>query len=281
MEVALLEDEMVSFAGYVQRLFDAQGYLGASTLGKYTCLCPLFLPSSSPFVPGADAPPPPLVTSEEGRLVNPSGTCWLLKAGWLLYTGFSPGIARVLAHSLESTAVVGKGPAVECQDSWANLEPYMAPPWDSLRTVIADAMGQTIETTANSQPNGTSPFVYTDGSGLEWNIGAAAVVPSSRVARRYLGQGARVVVSGASQWRWRLLPLGGPLHSQGDDLVDELTPRQRGIILQSAGARDKGGEITYKAAKEAKMPSAGPEQTLATTLKRKERREAQLAWERQ
>jgi hypothetical protein len=58
--------------------------------------------------------------------------------------------------------------------------------------------GTTIETTANSQPNGTSPFVYTDGSGFEWDIGAAAVVPSSRVARRrYLGQGARVVVSGA------------------------------------------------------------------------------------
>jgi hypothetical protein len=36
MEVALLEDEMVPFAGFVQRLFDAQGYLGASTLVKYT-----------------------------------------------------------------------------------------------------------------------------------------------------------------------------------------------------------------------------------------------------
>ncbi|GFG16601.1 hypothetical protein IFM61392_09591 [Aspergillus lentulus] len=31
MEVALLEDEMVPFAGFVQLLFDAQGYLGAST----------------------------------------------------------------------------------------------------------------------------------------------------------------------------------------------------------------------------------------------------------
>jgi hypothetical protein len=43
---ALLEDEMVPFAGFVQRLFDAQGYLGASTLVKIyvvngygSCIC--------------------------------------------------------------------------------------------------------------------------------------------------------------------------------------------------------------------------------------------------
>jgi hypothetical protein len=35
-----------------------------------------------------------------GRLVSPSRPCWLLKAGWLLYTGFSPGIARVVRVEL-------------------------------------------------------------------------------------------------------------------------------------------------------------------------------------
>jgi hypothetical protein len=149
-------------------------------------------------------------------------------------------------------------------------------------------MGQTIETYGDLAAKWDAHILYWDGSGFEEHVGPAAVVPRCRAARRYLGQGVMTVVSGPSQWRWRFCgcictrirrlqnpggrpgsdtghsqprPLGSPLHSEGDHPVDELTPRQRGTVAVRwvpGHAGVQGGEITDKAAKEGKMPSAGP-----------------------
>ncbi|KAF4171580.1 hypothetical protein CNMCM8694_008065 [Aspergillus lentulus] len=170
----------------------------------------------------------------------------------------------------ESTAVVGKGTAVEYQDAWAIREPYM-----SLRGAPL--------TRGDLAAKWDTRIVYTNGRGFEGHVGAVAVVPRWRAAGRYLGQGARAVVSGTSQWRWKFLWMlfatwaaRRPIAQRGHPL-DELTPRQRGTIA----VRWVPGHAGVQGAKEAKKPSAGPEQILVTALKWKERQEAHLAWERQ
>ncbi|GFG16602.1 hypothetical protein IFM61392_09592 [Aspergillus lentulus] len=61
-------------------------------------------------------------------------------------------------------------------------------------------MGQTIETCGDLAAKWDAHILYSDGSGFEGHVGPAAVVPRCRAARRYLGQGVRMMVSGPSQW---------------------------------------------------------------------------------